>query len=119
MWRPELPSRRAVLKYGLAVVVVCMGLAVALLLERYHFTGVADPLFLFSIALTVWFPGPGLLAVVLSGLALTWFFIEPLYSLAIRAEEFPHFVIFFLFALLISRFVKSRDELTKEVAERT
>jgi len=43
MWRLELPSRRAVLKYGLAVVVVCMGLAVALLLERYHFTGVADP----------------------------------------------------------------------------
>ena len=55
MWRLELPSRRAVLKYGLAVVVVCMGLAAALLLERYNFTGVADPLFLFSIALTVWF----------------------------------------------------------------
>src|SRR5215813_12851419 len=54
MWRLELQSRRAVLKYGLAVVVVSMGLAVALLLERYHFTGVADPLFLFAIALTVW-----------------------------------------------------------------
>src|SRR5262249_59897303 len=55
MWRPELPSRRAVLKYGLAVVVVCMGLAVALLLERYNFTGVADSLFLFYIYLAVWF----------------------------------------------------------------
>ena len=121
MWRLELQSRRAVLKYGLAVVVVSMGLAVALLLDHYNFIGVADPLFLFSIALTVWFagPGPGLLAVVLSGLALTYFFIEPIYSLAIRPAEFPHFVIFLLFALLISRFVKSRDELTKEVAERT
>src|SRR5215510_593855 len=101
MWRPELPSRRAVLKYGLAVVVVCMGLAVALLLERYNFTGVADPLFLFAIALTVWFAGPrpGLLAVVLSALALTWFFIEPIHSIAIRPAEFPHFVIFLLFAL--------------------
>src|SRR5262249_667871 len=106
---------------GLAVVVVPMGLAVALLLDHYNFIGVADPLFLFSIALTVWFagPGPGLLAVVLSGLALTYFFIEPIHSIAVRPAEFPHFVIFLLFALLISRFVKSRDELTKEVAERT
>ena len=31
-----MPSRRALLKYGLTVVVVCMGLAVALLLERYN-----------------------------------------------------------------------------------
>src|SRR5262245_62827846 len=81
MWMPELPSRRGtpgVLRYGLAVVAVCMGLAVALLLERYNFTGVADPLFLFSIALPVWFggPGPGLLAVFLSALALNYFFIE-------------------------------------------
>src|SRR5215813_7551108 len=59
MWRLVLQSRRAVLKYGLAVVVVSMGLAVALLLDHYNFIGVADPLFLFSIALTVWFAGPG------------------------------------------------------------
>src|SRR5215470_1098138 len=119
-----MPFRRVtsvVLRYGLAVVAVCVGLAVALILARYGFSSVADPVFLFSIALTVWFagPGPGLLALVLSALADDYFFIEPLYSLAITLADIPHIVIFILFALLVARFMQSRDELTKEVAERT
>ncbi len=130
-----MPSRRVtsvVLRYGLAAVAVCIALAGALILQRYKFTGVADPLFLFPIALSVWFagPGPGLLAVVLSALAHDYFFIEPLYSLTITPADIPHFVIFVIFALLITGFtskrrraerdlLQSRDKLTKEVAERT
>ena len=57
-------------RYGLAVVSVALALGLALPLERYDFRGVEFPLFLFVIALTVWYAGPcpGILAVVLSSL---------------------------------------------------
>lgn len=53
-------------RYGLAILSVALGLANSL--ERYKFSEVEFPLFLFAIALTVWDagPGPGILAVILS-----------------------------------------------------
>jgi PAS domain S-box-containing protein len=93
---------------------------------------VADPLFLFAIAVTVWYAGigPAILAVVLSGLADTYFFIEPLYAFYVTRDDLPHFVIFVLFASLLTGFaavrrrverdlVQARDDLQIEVAERT
>jgi PAS domain S-box-containing protein len=135
MPNPEAPPRGVAsvfLRYGLAVASVCVALAAALLLSRYGFTDVADPLLLLAIAVTSWFGGAGsaILAVFLSSLGNDYFFVEPLYSLAITPADIPHFVIFFLFASLISAFatvrrrverelLQSRDELAKEVAERT
>jgi len=120
------------LRYGLAVASVCIALTGALLLSHYGFPDVADLLFLFSIAIAVWYAGrgPAILALVLSALANAYFFIEPIYSIAITRSDIPHFVIFVLFALLITTFaavrhrvehelLQSRDELAKEVAERT
>jgi PAS domain S-box-containing protein len=125
-------SIRVILSYGLAVASVCIALAGALLLGRYNFPDVADPLFLLAIAITVWYAGrgPAVLSLVLSSLANTYFFIEPIYSLEITRSDVPHFVIFILFALLITGFatvrrrfeqelLQSRDELATEVAERT
>ena len=58
MAQPNLQLRFArspVLRYGLAVLSVSVSLGVALLLERFHFRNVADPLlFLVAIAITVW-----------------------------------------------------------------
>jgi PAS domain S-box-containing protein len=126
--KDELPIPR----YGLAVVSVAIALGVALLLQRYSFRGVESPLFMFAIAITVWFAGggPAVLAVILSGLALVYFFIEPLYSLYIRTSELPYYFAFILFAILLTWFstvrrraerelLQSRDELEREVAERT
>src|ERR1700676_793729 len=125
-------ARSPVLRYGLAVLSVAVALGGSLLLERFHFRNVADPLFLFAIAVAVWYAGigPAILAVVLSGLADTYFFIEPLYSFYITREDLPHFVIFVLFASLLTGFaavrrrvegdlVQARDHLQIEVAERT
>jgi PAS domain S-box-containing protein len=125
-------SIRVILSYGLAVASVCIALAGALLLGSYNFPDVADPLFLLAIAITVWYAGrgPAVLSLVLSSLANTYFFIEPIYSLEITRSDVPHFVIFILFALLITGFatvrrrfeqelLQSRDELATEVAERT
>src|ERR1700719_995577 len=125
-------TRSPVLRYGLAILSVSVALGVALLLERFHFRNVADPLLLVAIAITVWYAGigPAILAVVLSGLADTYFFIEPLYSFYITRDDLPHFVIFVLFASLLTGFaavrrrierdlVQARDHLQIEVAERT
>jgi hypothetical protein len=64
-------ARFPVLRYGLAVLSVSVALGGSLLLERFHFRNVADPLFLFAIAIAVWYAGigPAILAVVLSGLS--------------------------------------------------
>lgn len=122
----------AVQHYGLAIVSVAVALGGALLLGRYSFHDVADPLFLVAIAISVWYGGvgPGILAVALSSLANSYFFIEPIYSIYITPADIPHFVIFVLFASVLTGFaavrrrferelLQSRDELQKEVALRT
>src|SRR3984893_17960295 len=124
-------ARSPVLRYGLAVLFVSVALGGSLLLERFQFHNVADPLFVSAIALTVWYGGigPATLAVVLSGVADTYLFIEPIYSFYITRDDLPHFVIFVLFALLLTGFaavrrrverdlVQVRDELQIEVVER-
>ena len=132
-WEPQLPKALSTIQgYGLAIVSVCFSLAIALLLAHYNFHEVADPLFLFAIAIVVWYAGsgPAILAVILAGMVNTYFFIEPLYSLYITPLDVPHFVIFILFASLLTWFAAlrrrverdlmlSREELKREVAERT
>jgi PAS domain S-box-containing protein len=125
-------SLPAIQGYGLAVFSVSVALAVSLLLNRYGFQGLADLLFVLAIAITSWYadPGPALLALVSSFLIDDYFFIEPIYSLRMTSEDLPHFLVFALFASLVTRFaavrrrverdlLQSRDELEKEVAERT
>src|SRR4030081_216630 len=99
-------ARSSVLRYCLAVLSVSVALGASLLLERFHFHNVADPLFLFAIAVTVWYAGigPATFAVVLSGLADTYFFIEPLYSFYVTPDDLPHFTVFVLFATLLTGF---------------
>jgi PAS domain S-box-containing protein len=122
----------AIQQYGVAVLSVSLALGSACLLQRYNFRGFSDSLFLFAIAITAWYagPGPAILALVSSYLAVDYFFVEPIYSLEITREDIPHFVIFAVFALLVARFaairrrverdlLQSRDKLEKEVAERT
>src|SRR6202140_5631677 len=125
-------ARSPVLRYGLAALSVSVALSGSLVLERFHFHNVADPLFLLAIVVTVWYAGigPAILAVVLSGLADTYFFIEPLYTFYITRDDLPHFIIFVLFASLLTGFaavrrrverdlVQARDYLQIEVPDRT
>jgi PAS domain S-box-containing protein len=118
--------------YSLAVGSVALATGVAVGLWHYDIRDVAYPLFLFAIALTAWNggAGPAIVAVILSGLSFNYFFTEPYFSFYITPAELPRYIAFILFALLISWFsavrrraerelLRSRDDLQKEVAERT
>lgn len=132
-WKPSLAKIPAAIQgYGLAVLSVVIALGTALLLGHYHFLGVAQPLFLLAIAITVWYagPGPAILAFVLSTLADDYFFVEPRHSFYIERAEIPHVVIFILTALLLTWFsairrrierelLQSRNHLEREVTVRT
>src|SRR6266511_24740 len=135
MSKPEIPSRGAisvVLRYGLAVVSVAVALGLALLAQLQTVPNLEFPLFLTAIAVTVWYAGagPGVLAVVFSGLGFDYFFTQPLYTLYIEPPNRPYFIVFTLFALMIAWFSsrrrrieqelrEARDKLEIEVAERT
>src|SRR5215471_19506879 len=108
MSTPEMSSRQAIsplLRYVLGVASPCVALGVALLLSRYGIYFI-NSLFLFAIAIVSWFagPGPAVLAVVVSGVARDYFFIEPFYTLEIRPSDIPNYIIFILFASLITGF---------------
>jgi len=113
-------ARSLVIRYGMAVLSVSAVLGGALLLERFHFRDVADQLFLLAIAVTVWYAGigPAILAVVLSGLADTYFFIEPIYTLYITRDDLPHFAIFVLFASLLTWFAAIRRRVERDLVPR-
>jgi PAS domain S-box-containing protein len=128
----SLISRSPFLRYGFALLSVSAALGGSLLLERFQFRSVADSLFLFAIVIVVWYAGtgPAIVAVVLSALADTYFFIEPLYTFYMTRDDIPHFAILILFASLLTGFaavrrrverdlVQALDHLQIEVAERT
>ncbi len=118
--------------YGLALLSVAIALAVGLFMAHFNFLRVQFPFFLIAIAITVWREGtgPAVLAIILSSLAFNYFFVPPLYSFYVSPADIPYYVVFILFALLITWFSsvrrrverdlrQSRDELEKEVAIRT
>jgi PAS domain S-box-containing protein len=122
----------AIQGYALAVLSVAFALGLSLLLEHYKFRNLSDLLFVLAIAIVSWNaePGPAAVALFSSFLIDDYFFIEPIYSLRMTSEDIPHFIVFALFATLVTGFaavrrrvekdlVQSRDALEKEVAERT
>src|SRR6516225_5500130 len=124
--------RTILLRYSLAVLSVAIALGINLFLFNRKIEGVEFPIFLIAIALTVWYAGtiPAILALVLSTLAFNYYFTPPYYTFFITWTDVPYYVVFVLFALLITWFsglrrraerelLRSRDALQKEAATRT
>ena len=120
---------RQVWRYGLAVVTVAVALLITRSLERY--TDIT-PLFYAAIVVSAWFGGrgPGLLAVALSGLAIDYYFVPPLYTFGLGSKSFSFLVVFGFLAVLTSwmstkrkeaedALRQARDELEMRVQERT
>jgi PAS domain S-box-containing protein len=101
------------LRYGLAVLSISVALGGALLIERLQLRNIT--LFLFAIAVAAWYGGTGaaVLALLLSYISFTYFFVKPSHSI-------PYFILFALFAWLVSWFSSVRRRVEAELhAERT
>ena len=120
---------RKVWRYGLAVISVAVALVLTVFLERY--TDIT-PLFYAAIVVSAWFGGmgPGLLAVVLSELAIDYYFVPPFYSLRLGPKPISFMVVFGVLAMFTSWMStkrrhaeeglrQARDELELKVQERT
>src|SRR6266478_69344 len=132
MWESDTSKPRAssaVLRYGLAVSSIAVALILTLLLGP---EALQSPVFFLAIILSAWIGGigPGLVAAALATLALTFFFLPPLYDLRLDPHYTPQLVVFFLSALLISSWSaarrrvehalrRARDEMEVKVQERT
>ncbi|MEA5624418.1 PAS domain S-box protein [Nostoc sp. UHCC 0251] len=103
-------SRERLLHYGIAVLSVALALGATLLLNPYLNTMPAA-LFYVAVMVSAWCGGlvPGLLATVLSTLAINYFFFKPLYPQSItNLSRLVPLVVFILTAALISSLNESR-----------
>src|SRR5467141_728146 len=88
--------------YGVAVLSPVLALGIARWPDA-HLESAPVSLFLCAVMLGAWLGGvgPGLLAAVLSAAAFAYYFVSPLYSLAVAPEELPRFIIYVLAAILV------------------
>jgi len=127
-------SRRpasAILRSGLAVTLVAAALGLTLLLQNVFST--AGYLFFYAaVVASAWFGGKwsGWLAVILSALAVEYYFMAPIRSFGLSRESLPIFIEFSASALIVGWFSSwrrqaeaelryARDELQLRVEERT
>jgi PAS domain S-box-containing protein len=96
------PKPPVILRY----VIAALSVTVALFLSRrpaLHLQTAPVSLFLCAVIFTAWFggTGPGLLATAISILALSYYFLPPLYSFAVIPEEIPRLLVFTASALFV------------------
>jgi K+-sensing histidine kinase KdpD len=105
--------------YGVALLSVTVALGVTLLLRPWLDLTIT-PIFMLAVMVSAWYGGwqPGLVATVLSTLAINYFFIEPLYSLQIlNLETIVRLSTFIAVAGSIGWLNQSRREALQTVKE--
>jgi PAS domain S-box-containing protein len=110
-------SAASTVRYGLALGSVAVALGLARIFLHFHLPQTFIAFALSAIAVTFWYGGtkPGILAAVLASIVRIYFF-EPELNVMSRGV---YYLVFLLFALLMSRATRVRDELEERVAERT
>jgi len=114
-----LPPLSLFRRYGLSGLGVALALGVGLLFHWFQFGNVEIPLLLFAIAVAAWYGGLGsaFLAWALSCFVFDFFFVEPFYSFDIAPSETPYFVLFALFAALVTWFSTVRRRVERELRQ--
>ena len=108
-----------VLRYGFSLLCVALALGLGLAVQHYGFRDVELPVFTLCIAIVTWYAGlgPSVLAVVLSTVCFDYFFVEPLYSLAISINDLPYFIIFVIWALVVALFAtETKSRVLEEIS---
>ena len=124
------PRLRLLTSYLVAALSV--GVAAVVTLKLGSLIKHSSTLFFCSVMLSSWYGGvwPGVLAALLSVVALDYYFIPPLYALGISLEEAPDMIVFLATALFIGwlsgdqkraqeSLRQARDKLDARVQERT
>lgn len=119
-------------RYSVSIFAVGLALAVGLLFGLDFDVRLGPLLFICAVMLTAWFagPGPGVLAVVFSSLAVLYFWTPPVYSFVLLPESIPVMIAFVAsglagLALSLQRRKRAlqaeenRTNLEHRVAERT
>jgi PAS domain S-box-containing protein len=111
------PAASVALRYGLALVSVGAALCLARTFLHFHLPQPFTAFALSAIAVSFWYGGtkPGILAALLSSLVRSYFF-EPEIDTVSRVL---YDLVFLIFALLMTKVTRARDELEVRVAERT
>ena len=104
-----------VIRYAIAVLLVSAAFFTMLTLrDSFPATTFQTPLFFCSIVLSGWFAGlgPGILATLLSMLAIKFYFDGPPHNFVFPMSEIPGFAVFFLVGCFVSwlSFRQRRDE---------
>jgi PAS domain S-box-containing protein len=115
------PKPAGILKYVVAVMWIIAALVIAKIMD-IHLVTAPVSLFLCALMLSTWYGGAksGLLAMVLSVLALKFYFVTPLHSFAMDIHEVPRLIIFTLsaiFVVLLSVAYRNAKESFKNVRE--
>ena len=120
-------------RYGLCIILVALAVVLTLLLQKAFSTPFWRSFFFVWVVIgSTWFlgKGPGFMAVVLSTLAVDYYFTPPFGQFSHDPKNLPFVIVFFIFAF-VSGFVSSRlkdretalararDELEGRVLERT
>ena len=112
--------RSPILRYGLSVVSVAIGLGLALMLQHYQFRDVELPVLTLSVALTTWYAGagPSVLAILLATACFNYFFTEPFYSFYISSSDLPYFFVFLAWAVIVASFAAVRRRVEDNLRRR-
>src|SRR6202158_3032549 len=111
------PGVSVALRYGIAVVSIGAALGVAQAFLYFHLPQPFTAFALSAIAITYWYGGtmPGIFAALLS-LVVRGYYFDPEIGTVSRIF---YDLVFLIFALLMTRITRTRNELEVRVAERT
>jgi C4-dicarboxylate-specific signal transduction histidine kinase len=125
-WRPHSPM---ILRYAVAVASVTAAITSQRWMED-HWAGAPAALALCAVMFSAWFGGlgPSLLAMALAIVLFKYFFVIPVYSLAVDINEAPRLLIFALSVVLVGLLAvaqrgaaeslrRARDQLSRTVRE--